>query len=407
MMALSTAAARTDSKTPIRPGTTVAGASVAPTLSAMAPGQIVFPGTPVALPLPRTGQGAVAVAGMGVIGATPREKSAPVASLTKIMTAYIVLRDHPLSGNAQGPEFVMNAADHKAWIEASESDESNVEILAGEHLSELQLLQALMIPSADNIADYLARWDAGSIPLFVDKMNEEARALGLTNTHYADASGFSPGSRSTAIDQARLAGIAMQVPTLAWVVDELHIDLPVSGEIWNAYNPAVGVDGIVGVKSGFTSAAWACLVTAAWRVVGGHHLLVISAVVNQPTDLYGAALEDEALLNAATSELSARTLLAPGAEVGTAAVGWSHTRAILRVGTDPISVAGWPGLTMSEVVVPQAASHRSGSGGWPAGSVHGKLELVAPFGSYVESPAVLDGSLPGAPSGWSPKSLKR
>ena len=50
-----------------------------------------------------------------------------------------------------------------------------------------------MIPSADNIADYLARWDAGSIPAFVKKMNAMARALGLKDTHYARRERTEPG----------------------------------------------------------------------------------------------------------------------------------------------------------------------------------------------------------------------
>jgi len=68
-----------------------------------------------------------------------------------------------------------------------------------------------MIPSACNIADYLARWDAGSTAAFVRKMNATATALGLRRTHYADASGLSPGSRSTAVDQAILGAYAMSV----------------------------------------------------------------------------------------------------------------------------------------------------------------------------------------------------
>ena len=70
-------------------------------------------------------------------------------------------------------------------------------------LTEHQLLEALLVPSADNIADYLATWDAGSIAGFVAKMNATARQLHLRSTHYADASGVNPSSRSTAADQAR------------------------------------------------------------------------------------------------------------------------------------------------------------------------------------------------------------
>jgi D-alanyl-D-alanine carboxypeptidase len=220
----------------------------------------------------------------------------------------------------------MTGKDHEAWIQASDDGDSNIEILTGERLNERQLLQALMIPSADNIADYLATWDAGSVPAFVAKMNAEAVSLGLSGTHYADASGVNPGSRSTAVDMATLASVAMENPELRSIVDEQSIRLPVAGEIWNVYNPAIGVDGIIGVKSGFTDAAQANLVTAAWRVVAGHRELVVSAAVDQPLSLWGVAQEDEALLGAATRELRTMTLVAGRAEVGQAVAAWNHSR---------------------------------------------------------------------------------
>ena len=117
-----------------------------------------------------------------------------MASLTKIMTAVIVLEDHPL-GHGSGPTFTMTAADHAAWIRSVEQGDSSLEVVAGERLTERQLLEGLMIPSACNIADYLAVWDAGSIAAFVRKMNATATAFGLAQTHYADASGLSTVNR--------------------------------------------------------------------------------------------------------------------------------------------------------------------------------------------------------------------
>ena len=64
----------------------------------------------------------------------------------------------------------------------------------GEKLNERQLLDGLLVHSANNLADVLAQWDAGSIPAFVAKMNATATSLGMTHTHYADASGLDPGT---------------------------------------------------------------------------------------------------------------------------------------------------------------------------------------------------------------------
>ena len=158
-----------------------------------------------------------------------------MASVTKVMTAVIVLQDHPL-GHGSGPTFMMTAADHAAYVRDATHGDSSLEVVAGERLTERQLLEGLMIPSACNIADYLARWDAGSIEAFVKKMNAMAAALGLTHTHYADASGLSPGSQSTAIDQAILGAYAMSVPGMISVEDHPTMDFPVEGR-WSATTP--------------------------------------------------------------------------------------------------------------------------------------------------------------------------
>jgi D-alanyl-D-alanine carboxypeptidase (penicillin-binding protein 5/6) len=346
----------------------------------------------------------VAVAGVGLMGYTRNERSVPIASVTKIMTAYLVLKDHPLVGDGGGPVFVMTPKDHAAWIDASEAGDSNIEVLAGERLDERQLLQALMIPSADNIADYLANWDAGSVPAFVAKMNAAAQMLGLTGTHYADPSGVNPGSRSTAVDMATLASLAMENPEFRSIVDEQAIRLPVSGEIWNSYNPALGVDGIIGVKSGYTLAAQVNLVTAAWRTIGGHPEIVVSAAINQPTNLYGAADEDEAMLIAATGELRTATLVAPLTKVGEAVAAWNHSRIPVRVAR-PAVVVGWPGLTLSPAVVAVKPSKLTSRRGWQAGSPIGTLVILSPFGSEVSEPALLQSRLGPPPAGWQPPGL--
>jgi hypothetical protein len=227
-----------------------------PSIVPIVPGTTRFSGTLSALPFPSTGQSAVYVQGVGLLAATADEQSEPMASVTKVMTAVIVLGDHPL-GDGSGPTFTMTAADHAAWISDVEQGDSSLEVVAGERLTERQLLEGLMIPSACNIADYLARWDAGSTAAFVRKMNATATALGLRRTHYADASGLSPGSRSTAVDQAILGAYAMSVPGMISIVDHPSVRFPTG---WvGGYNPALGQDGVIGLKSGFTDAAQICL----------------------------------------------------------------------------------------------------------------------------------------------------
>ncbi len=88
-------------------------------------------------------------------------------------------------------------------------------IEAGEQLTERQALQALLLPSANNIAAVLAQWDAGSASRFVARMNATARSLGMTHTRYTDPSGYDDATVSTAADQVRIVDRAMRLPVFA------------------------------------------------------------------------------------------------------------------------------------------------------------------------------------------------
>jgi D-alanyl-D-alanine carboxypeptidase (penicillin-binding protein 5/6) len=379
--------------------TTTLVSGYAPTVRALLSSTFTFPGKAVSLPLPHVGQATIEVAGVGVMASTRRQRCVPVASVTKIMTAYLILQDHPI-GNGNGPTFTMTEADHQAWIKDSENGDSNVEVKKGERLDERQLLEALMIPSADNIADYLGAWDAGSDQAFVAKVNSTAKALGLGCTHFADDSGISPLSESTAASMAKLGAIAMQNPTLRWITSRIHITLPVTGEIWNAYDPAVGVDGIVGVKSGFTVAADLCLVTAAWRSLDGHRVLVVVSVTGQPTNTWGAGIENEGLLAEATKALRLAVVVPAGTVVAKVGAGWTSSTVPVASAAGALSVVGWPGLTVSRSIVAFPPKH--GVAGWGTGTVVAKIEVSGAFGPLASAPASLEGRIPPMPAGWAP-----
>lgn len=342
------------------------------------------------LPFPAKGQGAVAAVGSGVIAASPREVPVPIASVTKMMTAYLVLRAHPLSGNEPGPRLTLTAADHRAWVRAAEHDDSNVEVKKGEILTERQMLEALLIPSADNMAGTLARWVGGSEPHFVSMMNAEASALGMSDTHYADASGLSSHSVSTAADQALLASVVMRNAVFRSIVRLPEARFPVEGHIWN-YNPVLGVDGIVGVKSGFTPAAAGCLVTAARERVGrsGRTVLLVAAVTGQKYGLGEAGQADLALTRAAAGELRVISPLGSRVDLARVSLPWSHER-VEAILSGPLRLAGWRGLDISAQVVSAPTPARDARAGWPAGTTVGRLVLSSRFGTFAALPLKLD-----------------
>src|SRR5882672_868784 len=139
---------------------------------------------------PRDGQAAFVRTGESQIQAGPNQHAFPIASVAKVMTAYLVLRDHPLRLGEDGPTITLTDADVADTDRRRGQEESVVSVASGEELTERQALQALLLPSANNIAAVLARWDSGSAARFVAHMNATARSLGMTRTRYTDPSGF-------------------------------------------------------------------------------------------------------------------------------------------------------------------------------------------------------------------------
>jgi D-alanyl-D-alanine carboxypeptidase (penicillin-binding protein 5/6) len=230
---------------------------------------------------PAVGQAAVMLTGQTRIHAGPNQHPAPIASVAKVMTGYVVLHDHPLRRGQDGPTITLTESDVADTDDRIARQESVVPIAAGEQLTERQALQALLLPSANNIAAALARWDAGSVGRFVARMNAVARSLGMTHTRYTDPSGFDAATVSTAADQVRIVGQAMHLPVFAGIVATRSATLPVAGTVHNT-NGLLGHDGFVGVKTGNTGAAGGCFAFRAIRRIDGTRTTITGVVLGQP-----------------------------------------------------------------------------------------------------------------------------
>ena len=233
------------------------------------------------IPLPRTGQAALSVDGHGMITG-PAAGARPIASVAKAMTAYQVLLDHPLRPGDQGPTITVLASEAAAYRAARIAGESVIPVAAGERISERTALTAMLLPSANDVARILARWDAGSITGFVARANATAVRLGMSHTHYADPAGVNSGTVSTAPDQLLLDQAAMANPVFAGVVGQKSAAVPVAGTVHNS-NGLLGTGGFVGVKTGWTTPAGSCLMFAAREAdgQGGRHM-VYGVLLGQP-----------------------------------------------------------------------------------------------------------------------------
>ncbi|MEU7583494.1 serine hydrolase [Streptomyces sp. NPDC041068] len=260
------------------------------------------------LPWPREGQTAIAVEKVGGLGAKGARQSVPIASLTKVMTAYVILKDHPLEDGGGGPSIEV---DERAAAEAHSLSESTAPVREGQRLSQRKLLELMLLPSGNNVARLLARWDAGSQQKFVVKMNAAAERLGMADTTYTGASGIEPTTRSTAADQLKLARAAMKDPALRATVALRSTSLPGQAEPVRNTNQLLDRPGVIGLKTGSSTPAGGNLMWAAEIPDGKKQHVVYGVVLSQrvgtsPAEGNQAALESSGrLLDALQQKLPA------------------------------------------------------------------------------------------------------
>jgi D-alanyl-D-alanine carboxypeptidase (penicillin-binding protein 5/6) len=231
---------------------------------------------------PLRGQGAY-VLDNGRPAVSPHQQPVPIASVAKVMTAYVVLRHDPLRVGDSGRRFVVGQDDVADTETRRRDGQSIVDVRAGEQLTERDALMAILLPSANNVAVLVARQVSGSVASFVAEMNDTARALGMSHTTYTDPSGYDDATVSTALDQLRLARVVAKDETLAAMMATRSYWLPVAGEVTNT-NTLLGHDGFVGMKTGSDKAAGGCFMfRAVWPTDSGNRS-VTGVVLGQRGD---------------------------------------------------------------------------------------------------------------------------
>jgi serine-type D-Ala-D-Ala carboxypeptidase (penicillin-binding protein 5/6) len=338
------------------------------------PASVRLAGSAPVLAWPSEGQAAVEVEGVGSLGSVGGSEPVPIASVAKVMTAYLTLREHPLGAGQEGFSMTITAADAAEEEQRETLGESTLNVRAGERLSERQALEALLLPSANNIAALLARYGAGGVSQFVARMNATARVLGMGSSTYTDPSGFNDETVSTAADQLKLARVAMRIPAFAEIVGESSAVLPLVGRTAN-FNGLIGEDGYVGVKTGSDRAAGGCLVFAKKVRINGRSLTVLGVVLSQRGgslieaalvsarqlgDSVAASLRLRTALPAGTVVLSAKSVDGRGTTAVTAddlrVVGWGGERVPVRVLARPAMTQLEAGERMASVAIPTSAT---------------------------------------------------
>lgn len=351
-----------------------------PSLALNGKTSFTFEGGSFQMPWPKEGQAAAKVVGAGSLGTYGEEKPVPTASVAKIMTAYVILKNHPLKVKEEGPKITIDA---KAVREGNAPGESTIPGLKeGQQYSEAKMLQMLMIHSANNIARALARWDAGSEQEFAKKMNAAAQDLGMKNTTYTDPSGLTKTTVSTAVDQLKLAEEVMKLDAFRPIVAMPDAKDGLPTRIFNANDliaryPELSVKGI---KTGSSTAAGGALVWASYKGVGGKDQLILGVTMGQhakgpdPNGTSSLALvleRSRPMIEAVRNALTSATTVKKGQVVGYVDDGVGGETPV--VATKDLQAIGVPGQKIDFKI--GAAAGKSVPHEAKAGTVVGELTV--------------------------------
>ncbi|WP_228473097.1 D-alanyl-D-alanine carboxypeptidase [Streptomyces cyaneochromogenes] len=314
-----------------------------PALALTAEESYTFDGSQASLPWPTQGQGWMDVNGIGTMGNFGKQTPVAIGSVAKAMTAYVVLKDHALKSGEDGEKIQVDALAEKEGGYDQDGESTLNTVKEGDTITLHDAIAAIMIPSANNIARLLARWDAGTEKAFIEKMNATAKELGMTNTTYTDASGLKETTVSTAEDQVKLGNELVKIPALMEITSMGQWIDP-SGRKWYNYNYLVPYNGAIGIKTGTTSAAGGNLLFAARKEVGGETVTLVGAILGQHKAPIIQTVNDvsKVAMLAAQDELTSAKILKKGDVVGYVDDGLGGRTPVVL--TKDVTAVGWAGF---------------------------------------------------------------
>ncbi len=348
---------------------------------------------PSRLAWPLKGQAAVGIVGGSILEVHGTQTAAPIASAAKLITALTILHDKPLKPGQQGPVITLRANDVATYNAYVAQHGSVVPVASGEQISQYQVLQAIMLPSANNMADSLAIWAYGSLAAYAQAANKYVANLGLSSTHIgSDASGLAPNTTSTAADLAKLGEIAMQNPVLAQIVGQSTASgLPIVSTVKNV-NFLLGTDNIIGIKTGNTDEAGGVFVSASKVTINNQPVTLVTAVVGEST-LFTAMKSSLTLVRSAQANFKPTTIVKAGTVIGSYQQPWGGR--LPAIASKDFTITTWASSPM--LVIPQLQPIPANT---KAGHVIGRLQLPASALNSEQSMPVQLKTTATIPSAW-------
>jgi D-alanyl-D-alanine carboxypeptidase (penicillin-binding protein 5/6) len=358
--------------------------AVTPTLS---PTAVTARAAPAAsLTWPAAGAAGVAVVGFGDPVASTTEQSS-MASITKIVTALLVLDRSPVTADEQGPAFRFSYRDSLDYWTYLRRNESALNVPVGGTLTQYQLLEGMLIGSASNYAARLAGNWWHSNASFADAASTWLDARGIEGVTVVDPTGFDAGNTATPAALITLAQLAMDNPTIAGIVGRASVTLPGAGTVKNT-NTLLTDPGTVGMKTGILDGFNVLAVKN--LTIGDTTVQVDAVTLNQPDSKTRWATARD-LFAQVEKQLQPTVVVPAGTVVGSAATVWGETVPV--VAASDARVVLWNGSRASATATLQPGQS------WTTSSPVGTVTAAGPVGS-VTVDAVLSRDLAGPGLWW-------
>nr|WP_236778972.1 D-alanyl-D-alanine carboxypeptidase [Agromyces seonyuensis] len=340
--------------------------------------------------MPTTGPYALDAVGYGRLAASADQSAVPIASISKVVTALVILDAHPLAAGEAGPDIAYTQADVDVYWDVIRRNGTNAPVVAGSTLSQRDSLIAMLLPSANNYAISLATWAFGSVEGFSAAARTWLDAHGFANTNLVEPSGLSAENVSTPGELVQIGELALEQPAIAEIVRMTSADLPVVGHVENT-NELLGHGGVDGIKTGTTEEAGACLLFSTDVIVGTESITVVGVVLGGP-DHDAIDAQIAALLASATTGFHEITALEANTVLAEYTTPWGESARARAASSVSLVVWGDTSVDVSVSADPLALATR--------GEQAGTATVTTSAGTVVEVPLVLDAAIEDPGSWW-------
>jgi D-alanyl-D-alanine carboxypeptidase (penicillin-binding protein 5/6) len=290
--------------------------------------------------------GATAVAAEGFDNSLQRSGDTnprSIASISKVVTALVVLEKHPLTASSSGPAITFTPAMAALYNQYLALDGEVAAMPAGLQLSEKQAFEVMLLKSANNYAGSLALWAYGSMSAYRTAAAAFLKAHDLDHTTIEEPTGLDAANKSTATDLVHLGELALQNPVVKQIVGMKTATIPTVGTVTNS-NALLGLDGVDGIKTGTLDQAGACLLFAATYQRGGRNVTVVGAMLGG-VDHDSLDKDVQKLLHSVADNFQVVTLTNKGQSFGSYSTAWQGSTDAVAKSAKSVLVWGKTSVT--------------------------------------------------------------